>query len=645
MPIQKVMQSIVLIAFLNLIFANSISFGAGIIYQPADISKGEAYHLVKGDYEDIRISFSNDRQVNYWIARQGDVEIEQSFKNHNLIGIWIRKYEGNKVKEIKYVRSDKTFKLVLAETRDLGTYYISHPFLTGVKDSQICALKNATLQEEANISRALDDQICHDNLVNKIIDKSCKEKYSPEEYDNLVEGYSKAVGLGQNNKVISCLRAPITAEILASAYGSDINTFKNILAIAAGKYKVEAAKVYNGADALKDTISCEKVSKVTALAKTIERKKIVFYNSADKKNPIDNSKVGFFNRSVHELLHKQDLFDDQLVSDMTTICAGGKLQISKYKEKNKKCIPTDNCGAMVLSKLNTKNTVNKVADNTDAKIPKEIAETAIKNPPPAQIDQPLVDSNKALNEYAQNPEKAAEVAYNTSRGQTGGFFGAATRLLDAMPSGSILPSAQAAGFDTRAPASIPTSGTTASSSGTRVAKIKVANSGSSDSDTFVAEDIIAPQDSSVNAIDNAKSKSAQSKASSGAGYVPGTAAEVTGSSGGSVSSSGGSSGRGNMASSGGGGSGSREPASVDPGLGSSARSKATRESSTLDKEQINVALTTDYQQAQKRLSDPKFVEALQKNKISILNMRGKVIVQSAGQIIYLDTGTNYVRQK
>jgi hypothetical protein len=610
-----------------------------IIYKPNGHSASKGFFVAKDSYEDLRFNKKQTGKIRYWSIKKGNLKIDQIFDEGKLQAIVIRKMSSTSIKEVSYRRKGTSLRLISAAERRPIVSYFSGLFKNESLKKELCENRSAYTSQIEELGKRFNVDILQQSFESKIIDPVCKKDMSKEQYESIVD--SLVMSTRPENALVKCLREDRTAEIISKALkGCSVSDVKDDLNLIALKYLLEMGKFAQPSADSKPRISCERnadASGENKIAKYVEQKNIVYYTPKDPQKltpPEELEKV-----STHELLHSLDIANEEVVKNIIGICYEKAETINFSAILASEGIKTGGTGISPIPLAASQNANNKVADNTSVVMPKALAETAIPNPPPAELNQPFVESSREVRDYAANPEAAAMRAYTRSFNTTAPLINFAERIMGSSP-------VQAGTIATRGPASLPAAAIGSSLSATG------SSSANSDGYEVVEEIDLEKGNSSVKAAVQTpavKEQTAESKASvtKRDGYTPntetGTGSDISSSGGSSGGASAGrASGGGGFASSAGSSSGGadRNPSSINP----SSRSNASSSATTYNQKEI-VNTFADYKKAKSQLSDPNFVEALKKNKITVMDMKGNVYGVRNGRIVYIEMENAYVRSK
>ncbi len=605
---------------------------AGVVSYKPQIAKGfDGFFVSKGDYQDLRLNSKNKNIIKYWEVKSKNLSVQQVFENGKVKSI--RFVEANKksIKEIVFVRSGSSLKLVFAKQRKPLVMNYSGGLTKEIK----CDTKVSAINSLEELGKKFEEETLYNNLQNTVINPVCKKVMTEDEYEKMTSALVEA--LSPKSKITACLKRESTADIFVRARKkADIAETKNELNFLALKYALAAQKYYEQPDSFRGNISCLTTPTAKTKGQCTEENGIQFLVP---KNAGENeilTRKEFEKIAVHEIFHSLDVVNENVVEDLISVC---------FDDEAPSKSPDDATGENELLRISSlvvpqslatsQASAEAATQNAPAAIPRTLAENEIPNAPMEEINRPFVDSDKDAREYVANPEQAAEKALAKSVSATTPILNFANKVM-----ASFSEPAQASPIGSRSPASF------------GAKSVGVAKSTKSD-DYEVKEEILLSDDkktkqeqtpakassdsriktaernngkkSQIDLVDSTSelgraSQSGVDQADNRAMAARSTVTQATQNRGSS-------------------------PAITS--APSSAKRSPSSTNSAPDREQL-VTFFKDYNQAKQKVTEPGFQKTLDDNKISVVDRTGKVFghpKRGPGVTIYLDTGTRYVRQE
>ncbi|MBK9323994.1 MAG: hypothetical protein IPM97_13795 [Bdellovibrionaceae bacterium] len=606
---------------------------AGVVsYKPHEAKGLDGFFVSKGDYQDLRLNAQNKRNIKYWEVKNKTIKVQQVFENGKVKSLRIIETKKKSIKEILFVKKGNALYLAYANQRSPQALNYSALLSKDIK----CEGMNTAIDNLKKLGAEFEEEVLYNNLQNKVIDPICKKSMTENEYEKMTSALVEA--LSPKNKISACLRSDSTADIFARASkNTKVSLIKSELDLLALKYALESQKYYEQPESLQGNISCQSTFAEKTTARYIEGNGIQFLVPKKAGSNETTTLKEFEKKAVHEIFHSLDVLKEEVVQDLVSVCLEGtsaaKASMAAIGENEVFDIGT---GVVPQAISTTQASAEAAAQNIPAAIPKTLAENEIPNAPIDKIDSPFVDSTKDVRDYVSNPEQAADAALAKSINTTAPILNFANKVTALLST-----PAQASPIGSRAPAS----------SGAR--SVGIVKSTMTEGYEVKEEILLGVNDSNSSKqnpdsatprmdsnVDSSASRSLQAKrapnevalnstsgvdqaafGSNGALDTAGrTAAALKSTTRGSTNSS---TAENNSA--------KRSPASTLKGP---------------DREQL-ITFFKDYNQAKQKLTNSNFKKALILNKISVIDTAGNEVghPRGPGVIVYLDTGTNYVRQK
>ena len=624
------------LSIFSLTFFAIVAAASPILYKPVNSGATRGYYLSAGDYQEIRTDSDSDRVTKYWSVRKGDLFVDQTFRAGKIQLLRIRKIEKQKVAEIVYARKGSSLNLVSARVRKSEVYYYGGLFKNEQLKTEQCKARQELTTGLSDLVSKFDGDILQSNLSSSIIDASCKRDSA--QYSLIEE--SLLTVMTPKNEFMACLSKDSTADQLSNNYKSmKAKDIKDELQMIGLKYSLQASKFMSQPESMKSMIKCKPSPKIEPPALCMESGQITYLAPADEKNLPTLEK--YKEITFHETLHSLGLTADGVVDNIINVCFGRPQVEDKSTDKSRDELGIlMGAGHFVPSDLTTE-VASEVANKTNIAIDRKLAETAIPNPAPSELNRPFTNADAEVKSYALNPAAAATVAYKNSINSTSGLLNFAKSAI-----GSITP-AIANPVQSRGLASVGPIGST-KSAGSRSSSIN------SKSDmSVVKEQIILGESSDASTVENPQAETIRrDETNPKSNSVRPVNAEVTANlpnpnfgsdrslpSGARASFASVRSGTDSNLRSG------RLPASQGSSQSLAVKSGVSR----MGLPEIQKVLV-NYNTAVKRLSDPSFRRVLKENKILIVDMADRVIFDpevpnDRAAAVYLDTGSSFVRGK
>ncbi|WP_158320213.1 hypothetical protein [Bdellovibrio bacteriovorus] len=571
---------------------------------------------------------------------------------------------------------------------------VREPKLMNLPDAN-CEL-NKVKNKIAQFAEALDEKIVEESIDRKLLDKSCGN-LSKEARSRLQQSLNAALrGAGQ---IGTCLSNENFAK---NASGDSKDTAP--AALLAAKYKLQALQLGNGK--FSSLIKCEKHKDQKSLMTTEEGSKII-YLDPDQVNTSDIRKLGKLidpSKLEHELLHRAGLKDEKQVSELEKFCKSGggkashRLSLSPGNLKSVQQVITDASVTDAANKAADKGSANTadaakatpkkdqtrtIASEKTNEAPKTANQTAATKtaasiPVEMTVAQSQVPSAPQLSESISNPppatESGSQQALVRSASESNGVMRLANNMMGALSTQAVAGDTSLASNNSsssevsRSAASTSVNKVTSSTKNPAADLLAASARNSVGTNERVVEQITldgsqAPttkepaSDSRSRNIASDTAPTAQTSISAAsAGRSSEVASASEGSSGGGLTGSSLSSNIGSI-------SGGSNVGAPGPARGPAAVSEATTAPKAADKkldksanregasasaareEVITFISRSNYSQAKQRLSDPAFGKQLESQKITVLDLYGNSVGASKGEVIFLDQGDRFVRQK
>lgn len=630
-----------------------------IIYNPSGNTAGRSIISYK-DYEDIRIDSDLDGSIDFWHVKKGSLIVEVFFKNKSVQSYYVRKVEQKTVREFHYVLEGSS--LVLKGARTRKAFQMGYSVCAGTLQTLNTRIEKFRSQIEGDITKTLVDEV--------LMDPSCKATMDPENYQRATSVIAKKLTEnGDEDSLRSCFNSDNFKEKYKK--GPDQKLALDILKAAYDLQKMQLAKQPQN---FKGIITCEKSefqSDVPGfkIASTHEGGKITLYNSIDGTTPKLKK-----NEFEHELLHRLGIVKDEDIHEIEALCAGkpdgnisvGTLaaadaytqtgraspgnvdaalkEVSTSETANISAKDTKNNAVPAVTNnkgSETKNATTVVAENNTANIPKTLTTAQISTP----SDNDLSSSISSPESYT---DSGKQTAFVSSANQSKGLLSNANNLVGAFSSPAVAAEKVAALPEVSGVAKP----TLTAQNNRAVASSNVAAS-SLKRDTLSKDDVVVEQIT----LDQSPTKAqASAITNSGGSRLPASTtssnnvATQTQQSGSSQVNSAEVS-QGQAFNPGSGTTASLQSSSTTSSVrarqpnSTSTQSRNSGQSDTSRDEVVTFITRGEYRNTKAKLSDPTFNSQLAEKSITILDNYGNVYGAKKGEVIFLDRGNQFVRQK
>lgn len=650
------------------IFLSHVAQGASVSPFSSTDQKRKVFSLTEEEYEDTRIDYDQDKEIDYWKIKNNNLIVEIYFTPIRTI-YHIRNFKKSTVDE----------RILFSEKGELYLHlsrYRKQAVLNFTKDGPLCSTNQS--QEWEKIKNSFSTFTENNAAVNAdiFVGGQCAEILEPEVYGKLNSVTREIYSPGKSSdSLLTCLEGPKVRDIFIKRFGEKEGALNHEKAVIGFKNSLikftQLAKKPDEA-----ILTCKKVDGKTPAnpMKVLESGKQIQFQFGDHVN-LNELKE----QLVHESLHISSISDEKTTTAVTDFC---------LKNITPNIVPKITNAAInkALSSPTTALDVLKgeqeVAKSESQKIPKNIAET----PVTPTKDKSPVDMNRMAD--AAGTATVAEV----SKAQTSGVVRMAESVLGSTPAVAAEPSTSLAS------SSSATTGSGSSSSGSSSGSSAYTSSSSyvaSNSSTDDSRPARRTNDSSRSPASDyqldmstvgAKAPTVKiptSAANSGVGKgeyikeevdltrpivtansnsVRSPASTQTSSSDVSASSPALKANNIDQPSSGGGSYGASGGGASSVSLGSSSQSSNSSTSGSTQRrgtssqttggsyvpsrdEVVSFFSGGSYQQARGKLKDQTFVQTLKQNNITVYDLGGNTYGAPKGEIIFVDQGDRFVRQK
>lgn len=646
-----------------------------VIYNPGG-SKPGRYIVSYKDFEDIRIDGDLDGQIDFWYLRKGTTEVFTRFENGQPKR-WDVRLGGKTVREASYTLKEGQWLLADVNTR--------HRSLLNLEDE---GCETASIQKKLKaFTTDVKEGALKKAVSEFLIDESCKQNLAATEQPMVVSRITKAI---MEDEVQACLNDPKFQEAVS---GNKIAISGKLLA---AKFELQKAQLSQQPKNYGPLLKCEKADGQEKTLSTDESTGFIHFDlekARSKPTVAGLGKAPILSTEgiTHELLHRAGLKSESEVKTVEGLCQKLKIgmplgsdntvatimgAISVQEGTKKTAEKSEGNTQQVVKDSATKTPVAKTDTNSapSAPAPKSGTEIAAKAataniPTELTVAQTQIPPANTLSESISNPapvtEAGSQQALVRSASESSGMLRMANNL-----AGSF--STQAVAADTGGASGGSGSKEVSRSFASTGAPIKASN-GNPASDLLkasartlsagdrVVEEITidgpstaqqAAPTRSANQAPNSTNEASRAPASQGSASAEVGSGMAAGGGGGGFASSGGSAGS-SLGFSGGGSAGSPvrgpaatnpEPATNTPAISNSKQEVGSSSVGSRDKIITDISRST-YRETKQKLSDPEFGKQLESQKITILDLYGNSTGAKKGDVIFLDQGDRFVRQK
>ncbi|WP_374027788.1 hypothetical protein ACES2J_00395 [Bdellovibrio bacteriovorus] len=657
-----------------------------IVYNPGKFKPGR-YVISYKDFEDIRLDSNLDGKIDFWYLKKGSTEIYTHFTDGNPIRWEVRTNKRNVITEASYTMAGGRWTLEASGVRA--------PTLMNLQDEgcEVTAIK----KKITSLGDDLNRRALAMGIEEHLIDSGCQDKLSEDFLQSLTDSLSK--NLTSSNKLTDCLNG----EEFKKAFSKDkIPVQPELLA---AKYQLQVAQLGKQPKNYGPLVKCEKAKDQKAALSTDETTGFIHLDpeALSGATPETNKKSNAVispSSMAHELLHRAGLKSEKDVAAVEHFCKGHpdnypKISaidmtpfsmtrtLKKNAQDGAEQAATQSTANLMDQEIKAKANANKfdkgmgsaatsaavkggsqqAAAASTANVPVELTVAQVQVPPAPTLSESIVSPPPST-------EAGSQQALVRSASESGGMLRMANNLVGAMNTQAL--AATDAGSSEAGSGSSEVSRSVASTKSNAAIKGSSSNPGaallkastrSMASDERVVEQItldgsnIAPSaPAAASSSRNVASTSAPS-----ASRAPANESSVGGSGGGEVAGGSASFGGGGGSYSGSGAGASlgsapaqspvRGPAATRPSGGGTEPVKNAKSDtgssapSAARDEVITFISNSNYAQAKKKLSDPAFGKQLESQKITVLDLYGNSFGATKGEVIFLDQGDRFVRQK
>nr|BFD65052.1 hypothetical protein HAGR004_00740 [Bdellovibrio sp. HAGR004] len=667
-----------------------------IIYNPENDKIGRFVISYK-EYEDIRIDSDWDGQIDYWYLRKGPLQVTVQFNAGQPSKLEIKNVGDSIVSLASYRWKNSKF---IIEKLSQRTPMLMNLSATDAK-CQIDEIKGKL----ASFSRKIELASLRQMIAEKLVAKDCSSALNPRELARLQNSLNAALASSINSEtniktktIAGCLHKPKFKEAYDKKFKSGIPAD-----LIAARFQLQAMQLAHQADDHAPLITCEPAEGQKGPLATSEKRKIHLNAQIYKeKNSVPSTED-----LEHELLHRSGLESEEQVEAVVSVCKqisenkfdmglksvrgntddaasqATKDQSGKASADTKAALETrapasDSGGksGVEVAKPSSPPAANSPSSSsTPAANGNQIAasQASANIPKEMTLAQSGIPDSPTLSKSITSPPPATEAgsqqALVQSASESSGVLRMANNLVGAM-------NTRAGATDKMASAESNITNSEVSSKSSATAKSSDSNKAKSNPFAALSRDKVssneriveqitldgnqAPSSSPAPSSSRAVSANRSSQAAAGQSNTPFEQSEVARGASASAARSSGDTGASFNATApamggGSGGSPSRSPAAVKPSIAAKTRSAnrnpnglapSQQASSTVTREEVVTYISnSSYQATKEKLQKPDFRKQLETQKITVLDLYGNTVGAPKGEVIFLDQGDKFVRQK
>ncbi|UXR65667.1 hypothetical protein EZJ49_05315 [Bdellovibrio bacteriovorus] len=661
-----------------------------ILYNPGGREVGRFVISYK-DYEDIRIDSDWDGQIDHWYLRKGASEVHVSFE-HGQPSHFKIKHVGSKIVSlVSYNKVGQKFLLESATQRA--------PILMNLSEEEVKCEIEKIQEKMKSFAENIQETSLMKLIDTKLVSSECYENLEKKELSSIQSGLKSS--LSKRSGLNSCLTDPKFLEL-----AKENNTLKTPPELLIARYQLQAAQLTHQIEDNSPLIRCEPVEGQSAVISTTEKRQIHINTPLLEKNKSRINSTEIEHELLHRAGLESE--DDVKVVESICIKKSMRLASNSTNTKSFQGIISNEKVSQAIEDVGSENTANvKTGESKrpDASAQPKTKGTEVAKSPAAEkaparapaatgnqvaasqatanipkemtVAQTSIPEAPRLSESISNPAPATEAgsqqALTRSASESSGVLRMANNLVGAMNS-------RATASDTLADKNSDTSSKSEVSSSSS-SDSKSASSSKAKSNPFATlsrdkvgsgERVVEQITLDGNNVQAASATSSSSREISGARVAQaagpsgaknnaptgqGEVARGTASSGSGFSGGGGPGFNAATPSMGGssGGSPSRAPAAVNPSIEAKQRPTDQKADNSAPRQQASANVSRDevvtfisnnsYRVTKEKLQKPEFKKQLETQKITVLDLYGNTVGAPRGEVIFLDQGDRFVRQK
>lgn len=589
--------------------------------------KRRVFSFSDENFDDTRIDYDEDKKIDYWKIKRGSLIIETYYRKDKTL-FHIRKFDNAQVLERLVLLKNGRMRMVLSANRRQALFNYS-------KNDVVCG-ENELLHISSIIeslkTTSIDIPLCTENFLSNECFELSNQEFS-DSISKAVESIYKAPSHRplSKNSALECLSDAKIKKYFIQKFGNEIGEveYEKVL-IGYKKSILRFTRMQEGKS--EPVLHCKQTDEKSPSPsmRTSEDGKI---QVQVKRNGEKYSVKELEKELFHETLHASSLIDENLTQIITDTClASGISNIPIITANNQVSGGVVQTASSIVSQANI----------TQAEKNAVVIPASVEAPLPPPSNSSPIDMNRVA--AIESTERVQSISNSQSRGivRMAESVLAATPAV-AAPSTTGLASATSGSTSSRLPAST----YKASTSAPAAKLLAKQNSNGLKPGEYIKEEIDLTQQSAPTrprVAANAAEKPTVAASAKNGLSEPATT-EVSANS--DIASSG------SLANPAGRSNDTRLSISSSTGARSPRRGMASSGSavSQVDFAKSKTGLvtqlsaTSNYQKIRAQLDSTEFVQNLKDNSITVYNLQGKTWGAKKGDIIFLDQGDRFVREK
>ena len=642
------------------------------------------------DYADTRIDSDLDGKVDYWLLKKGPLEVAVRYVHGTPSFMKIKKVLPHQILEAIYQPSklkDRSWELLVAAKRKPLLMHGDLSNTDGFNDPKLCPItKSNNKNDLISLAKKMQKEDVATNIekYDYIDSASCADQFI--DIESALADLTFTDAFNQSDDIPSPVSNCI--EKNGDTFFGKSEDGKLAAQSASASYQTEIASLAIGDTGFKKGITCEvsdKATEPTAVHQEGGGIRITF------PRVVDGQENKLKDLLLHELLHRTNLKDETTVKKIVHECTINKNRaIIKHGDEGSSFNFGKNSVQNAADKIAAKGSTEEVQKLANAKtstfglpVSKEFAVQELKTPENTPVDMakeiatatPIPSAETLAQTTVQKTPEGISDAVNNSYSEGAPVLRMANQVMGTMNTPALADTSTGSSSDsyvsssdsyTDSSRSTSPSRTIASTSNGRVANITSRNTLKADEKVVEQIDLsnsnsaMAPAATTVSDNNNTSSTTSASPpsndsamakraasvsrrpASSGSGSDL-AAAGVSNPTVGSLSSgiaSADSSGPSAQAQARTATSGRKAASTASSGTPSNSSSTGASKD-----EVVTFISNANYGTSKNKLKDPTFVNTLKVNKVTIVDLYGNSYGADKGDVIFLDEGNRFVRQK
>lgn len=629
---------------------------SSILLNPNLHSPGK-FLLSKQDYQDIRVDSDLDGKTDFWILKKNNLEIKTRYDKKGKISfIYLAKPFKKSVLEAVYIPSAKGFRLVASGQR-------ANRLMHGSVENNSCiaAKENILKKMEQFSSQVSQNSIA--NTVEDFFDSKCLDQLSTFKIES--KALVTVIASNQVNKsFVDCLQDGKFKNGLTADQSLAVD-------VLSAQLRLNLVQIAHGDKTPKMNIKCEATANEDEISGTYMEGGGFLIKAP--KNSEWNDKLAFEKIFLHELLHQAGSPNDAFINKALAICYNSldvKTLIINNANIPESSINQNFKQEAINSSAAVSNSTSGSINPTDAKpiTPTTLNETkqSVNNGDISQdlnmakeitVAQPLPSAQQLAAVPIDKSPEGLSAALDTSEAQSAPMFRMANQAMGSLnvpaiaaADRSVSSSTEDYSRDTSSSSSAKTaasksSGRTTTSrdglkSGERV--VEQIEVDTSKNIPVATNETTQPQQSAMQAKNSLTTNKVNNRAPASMGKISKeTNSDVASANSSAFSPSSASS----LNSS----PDAPQRSAQSPNNATRRPSSASGSSSNGDSSNRDEVVTFfsrgNYSTAKSKLKDQGFVTKLKQNKITVIDLYGNSFGAGRGDVIFLDEGSRFVRQK